>query len=683
MFGSNFLTKGLFIALLACLVHLNVAFAAQPDVRLVVDISGSMKRTDPNNLRIPATNLLIDLLPKNSRAGIWTFGSYVNQLVEPGTTTEAWRNKARSQAQRINSVAMFTDIENAIERAAWDYKRPNNKTAKHLILISDGLVDISEAATAASREAENQKSRDALLRQLTPELAKAGYTIHTLALSDESDHDLMATLAQRTGGLHIIAHEDKDLMPALLQIINRLAPSEEVPLANNRFLIDKTIDEFTLLAFHDDAAQAILHSPEGKTFTAKQPGAGQKWHGNSSYTLVTVKAPNAGQWYIETPEHPDNRVTVISDIRFNSKQLPPTIYRGYPVNLETWFTEESKLIDKREFLRILQVKAKNKKSGMLLAEFDLQLDASKPYFVAQLEDGFNQLGEQNLTIEVDGRTFNRQVNHSFNVQDVIAASLQLPEDGSSPRIILRAQHPDIQPAEVSFLIDSNNKPLQAQYRGDGEWKVDLASLDPQHNHQINLLVQTKKNGQPLRIELPSIKLAAKEPVPAPTPSTDSEIGVIPNPTPQIPLAVIPMGGASTEPESNLNQNTTTQTPTAQTPTAPAQSIPAEKIVSVPEAAPELAEEISKEPANLPKVGMFDGLFAPIESWDDPRMPWIYIGLGVANIILFLVAFLMYRGFINKRKAKQGLNPKEPEALEDLEDSMDDLLDEFGEEDSNR
>jgi len=237
MFGRKTVQKLLLLVLITGLLPVTKVFAAQPDVRLVVDISGSMKRTDPNNLRIPATNLLIDLLPPESKAGIWTFGAYVNMLVPHGKADNAWRSNARELAKKINSVALFTDIENAIERSGWDVNRPESTTEKHIILLSDGLIDNSEAKTAGQREAENQKSRDHLLRVIVPRLAKAGYTIHTLALSDEADHDLMATMAQRTGGLHAIAYEAKDLMPLLLQIINRLVPSEEVPLQNNRYSI--------------------------------------------------------------------------------------------------------------------------------------------------------------------------------------------------------------------------------------------------------------------------------------------------------------------------------------------------------------------------------------------------------------------------------------------------------------
>ena len=51
------------------------------DVRIVVDISGSMKETDPQNLRRPAVRLLARTLPEGASAGLWTFGQYVNMLV--------------------------------------------------------------------------------------------------------------------------------------------------------------------------------------------------------------------------------------------------------------------------------------------------------------------------------------------------------------------------------------------------------------------------------------------------------------------------------------------------------------------------------------------------------------------------------------------------------------------------
>lgn len=680
MFGRKTVQKLMVLVLITGLLSITKVFAAQPDVRLMVDTSGSMKRTDPNNLRIPATNLLIDLLPANSKAGIWSFGAYSNVLVPHGEVNNAWRNNARTQAKKINSASLFTDIENAIERASSNLDQNNKKTQKHIVLLSDGLVDISEATNTKVREAENQKSRDHLLRVLVPKLAKAGYTIHTLALSDEADHDLMATMAQRTGGLHAIAYEAKDLMPLLLQIINRLAPSEEVPLQDNRFLIDPTIDEFTLLVFHGLGAAAVLHDPNGKTFTSASNDPNLRWHGSDRYTMVTVKSPLAGKWYIETPEHLDNRVTVISDIRFHSSNLPPTIYRGYPQTVEAWFTEEGKLIDRREFLSLLDTHAIHQKGAQLLGKVAMPLASNKPHYQVTLSD-FPKLGEQTLKVEVDGRTFLRQVTHSFNVQDIVAASLQLPEDGSSPRVILRAQHPDLNPVDVNYIISANDKLLVAEYRGDGEWKVDLSYVDRSVSQVIKVLVQTKKGNSSISIELPELTLLAKggvrvetlpeRPVPtavAPNPAASNSLvpnSLVPNPVPQIiPAPVLPVPATPVPTKSVPSASVTPTFAPAVTP----------EIITEP-----LMEEPSEELlANKDETGLFD----PIESWDDPRMPWIYVSLGLANIALFLVAFFMYRAFINKRKARQGSGDDEDDSsLLDLDDSLGADLDGFEDDES--
>jgi hypothetical protein len=46
---------------------------SKADIRVLIDVYGSMKQNDPNNLRQPALRLLTGLLPTGSKAGIWTF----------------------------------------------------------------------------------------------------------------------------------------------------------------------------------------------------------------------------------------------------------------------------------------------------------------------------------------------------------------------------------------------------------------------------------------------------------------------------------------------------------------------------------------------------------------------------------------------------------------------------------
>ena len=61
------------------------------------------------------------------------------------------------------------------------------------------------------------------------------------------------------------------------------------------------------------------------------------------------------------------------------------------------------------------------------------------------------------------------------------------------------------------------------------------------------------------------------------------------------------------------------------------------------------------------------------------MPWVYVSVGLANIALFLVAFFMYKAFINKRKARQNSGDEDgSEPLLDLDHSLGADLDGFEE-----
>ncbi|MCL1488674.1 MAG: VWA domain-containing protein [Marinobacter sp.] len=123
------------------------------DVRIIVDISGSMKQNDPQNLRRPALRLLARLLPDGATSGVWTFGQYVNMLVPHREVNDAWRDMAIAQSDAINSVAMRTNLGAAIETASDGYFTGGVLSNTHFIVLTDGMVDISRNPSANKAEA--------------------------------------------------------------------------------------------------------------------------------------------------------------------------------------------------------------------------------------------------------------------------------------------------------------------------------------------------------------------------------------------------------------------------------------------------------------------------------------------------------------------------------------------------
>src|SRR3569833_1347067 len=87
---------------------------AAKDIRVLIDISGSMKHNDPHNLRAPALRLLTGLLPNGVHSGVWTYGQQVNMVVPLGTVDLAWQARAEQAAAKINSAGLYTNIEGAL-----------------------------------------------------------------------------------------------------------------------------------------------------------------------------------------------------------------------------------------------------------------------------------------------------------------------------------------------------------------------------------------------------------------------------------------------------------------------------------------------------------------------------------------------------------------------------------------
>lgn len=142
----------------------DVKLPEQSDVRIIVDISGSMKETDPENLRQPAVRLLARLLPEGASAGVWTFGQYVNMLVPHQEVTDTWRDMAIQRSAQINSVALRTNLGAAIETASDDYFTDGDLGQTHFILLTDGKVDISD--DAAANTAEEKRILDRIVADL-------------------------------------------------------------------------------------------------------------------------------------------------------------------------------------------------------------------------------------------------------------------------------------------------------------------------------------------------------------------------------------------------------------------------------------------------------------------------------------------------------------------------------------
>ena len=464
------------------------------DVRIIVDISGSMKETDPNNLRIPAVNLLLELMPENAQAGIWTFGRYVNNLVPVATVDDAWRKEAKKSAINISSVGLQSNLSGALNDAAWGLSSDSGYQ-QSVILLTDGKLDMAKSGSPDANQI-NSTERKKLMSQVLDKYRAAGASIHTLALSDLADKNLLQEIALETGGLYSEAENADELMKAFLRAFDQAVPSEQVPMEDNTFVIDSSVKEFTALIFKPKrgAQDTALLTPSGDRWTEKEHPSSVRWHKSVSFDLITIKAPEAGTWVAEADLDPSNRVTILSDLALNVTGIPATIFSGDKLDLQISLINEGDVIDNADILRLTDVTMKVVTSSGREGSKILSNPESPPADGIYREGLYRlkEMGQYQVEFIAEGKTFQRKRSFSMTMIQPVEISHQADEvkgiyrikvkglsdnlDVEKSRVIAKIKSPDENSIIQSVAYDAAAQAWVldvAETKGPGEYQVDL------------------------------------------------------------------------------------------------------------------------------------------------------------------------------------------------------------------
>ena len=417
------------IRLLALLIGLQMACvcqAADPDqvkspktdVRVIIDVSGSMKKNDPDNLRVPALKLLVGLLPKDVEAGVWNFGTKVKPLVKHGVVNKKWKTKANKSANKIYSGDMFTNVESALKVVTKDWDETDSEVKRNIILLTDGMVDVSK------KQEKSDASRQRILDEVLPLLQKKGVTVYTISLSENADLELMDALAAGTDGSSEQVNSADQLQRVFLHMFEKSTPRDTVPLEDNQFTIDKMIEEFTLLVFrNNDVKETTVVQPDGKKFTRKTTPKNVAWLEEDGYDLITITRPAAGGWKVDAEIDPDNRVMVVSKLKLHTSELPNSVFLGEEYDFKFWLTAGNKKIDKEAFYKLTDMKVIQTSDNQIQEVWDLESRNGENEFIQKLGKTFTA-GKLELSVLVDGKTFKRQHTQSINVYEQIYSTTQ-------------------------------------------------------------------------------------------------------------------------------------------------------------------------------------------------------------------------------------------------------------------
>ncbi|MFT7108402.1 MAG: hypothetical protein ACI843_000037 [Psychrobacter glaciei] len=632
------------------------------DVRVIIDISGSMKENDGDNVRIPALNLIVEMLPEGSQAGVWTFGQWVNMLIPPEKVDDAWRKNAKLQAQKINSHGLRTNIGEAMEKAIWRFEK-DSQYDQHVILLTDGLVDIA-ADNDANKQKKNQTERQRILTQVLKQYQDLGVKIHTIALSDKADKSLLEKLALETNGTSEIVNNADELVKAFLKAFEQAAPvvAEQVPLSkDNTFEIDASIDEFTALIFTKDGSTPTqLISPSGQVISQIKSSESAKWFGESLYDLVTLTNPEPGQWKIEADLDPDNRVTVVSDLKMEIANLPTTLFPGQQVDFEVYLHENGEIINNPDLLKLMTIEmtmtAESGRSGtkQINNPDNIPEDGRFQESIKRLE----KEGQYELTVNVDGKTFQRMRKEYIQVSQPIGFEIrkQLINQKQVYAVRVIPQVPDIQVSKTRVIAklkgpDANSIIQAVPWVEEGLWEVIIDANKGPGEYKVSMNIKGRlAEDKDFRIKPDPIVLTF------PIPDDFAHEFYV---------------------EEVLEQSTETPAEVlAETDTKPI----TEPETSIPDLAAKL-EEQEDEPVQQPAEDATENIddianVTDDNEQDDSIPSWVFILIPIATILLGVGGFFVYRVMSKKKAAAKQSAPavNEDKGMSGSEVSLGDGMD---------
>jgi len=502
-----------FITLLWTLFYAvqNSQAAEQPksDMRVLIDISGSMKQSDPQNLRIPAVKLLLNLAPDNSRFGIWSFGQMVNNLVPSAAASAQWKSSVVSKVNLINSAGLYTNIGLALEKASMGQTKPDPEWERTLVLLSDGKVDISKDPQ------RNAAEKQRILEKVVPRLQQAGFHIHSVALSDNADLGFLKELSIRTGGSFSRAGSADELLNVFVAAADRANVPDQVPLEGNHFAIDDSIEEFTALVFRKSGmAETKLVAPDGSQYSLKQGSHNVSWFADQEFDLITVYNPMPGDWEVVADIDPDNRVTVVSNLQVNMEGLPENVLEGENLVMKMTLSEKGRTITNPNFLKLMEITFRQDAAGG--ETFEGKLSESSDGEPKVPADGIYSAklgrtitdGTHTFSIVLDGKTFKRKKSQVVMVhQQVLEVTPAYRDNQGDLLQYLNLQTVTglVNPEDIQIVAQitdpQGEKSIQnAVELGDGKYTLDVPATDSKGAYEVLVRVSgTSLNGHPFEL----------------------------------------------------------------------------------------------------------------------------------------------------------------------------------------
>lgn len=388
------------------------------DIVILLDSSGSMRRTDPKRIRDQAAKLLIRFLTEDDRVAVFQFDREA-KIVSPFVKLSPDNIPVIDSAiEKVPTEGGFTDLEAAIQGSYQLLTTEGRQDASRcVLLLSDGQMDPHPSRGTAETLTSQVISVD------LPLYREKKIKLYTVAMSEEADRELLAKLASATDGLHWFAPDVDTIHLKFSSLMLALKAPQVVSLDKGGFEIDGSVSEATFYITRQEKTQnVILLDPTRKEITNTHLPPDVKWFKGELFDVITVRRPFPGNWAVGGVEPKEGFASLLTDLKLQVK-LPKTNF-----NIGDNVLVVARLIDKDQVLNepalreivYFTYKIINSENGQIFSNGSL-LDtgqngdeiAGDSLYSTMLK--LNQEGDFKALIGVTSPTFTRQQLIPFSV----------------------------------------------------------------------------------------------------------------------------------------------------------------------------------------------------------------------------------------------------------------------------
>lgn len=395
---------------------------------LLLDSSGSMKRTDPQRLRVPAAQLFVSLLQPEDRAAVVSFSDAGYPVVRLSQASAAGRERLSAGVDKVSSKGAHTNLHAALSQGLELLQPAVAETQRrYLILLSDGHMDTGDEA----------RDRDLIQRieqQLVPALRQQNIKVYSIAFTRASDVDLLRSVAVETGGVFQLVENQDDLHTAFAEIFESAKSPNMLPMDQGRFEVDSAVRELTVVAAHDQGAAAVqLRPPDGNVMTYRAHPEPVRWMHSPRFDLITVPNPAPGAWSLSTGDQ-GNRAYVVTDLELRTELHATQLPKGEDLRLRAWLADDGEPLLRPEVLSTTQFMIDMQLPDGSQRSIALRPPGADGAVAAKLP--MDQAGDVRLTLIARSATFERQTRHLVQVLPRTSGPAPSPSPSTTPTFIV-------------------------------------------------------------------------------------------------------------------------------------------------------------------------------------------------------------------------------------------------------